>query len=42
MNISVLQKNILWKSYFYLKDDKDYVGGAFVTKSILYVYQNAI
>jgi len=27
MSISVLKKNILLKSYFYLKDDKDYVGG---------------
>jgi hypothetical protein len=30
MGISVLKKNILLKSYFYLKDDKDYVGSLFI------------
>jgi hypothetical protein len=40
MSINVLKKNISFKNYFHLKDDKNYVGGLCI-KSILYVYQNA-
>jgi hypothetical protein len=40
INISVLKKNILLKNYFQLKM-KRIMLDAFVSKSILYVYQNA-
>jgi hypothetical protein len=35
-----VKKEKLLKNYFRLNDDKNYVGGL-VSKSILYVYQNA-
>ncbi len=30
MNISVLERNILLKNEFHLKDDKNYVGGLYI------------